>query len=176
MRQRIGSSMLMWTVYGLVLVARVVTIAWAAVNLPDNVASHFDASGSANDWTSRSGYLAFDIGITALMMLGLPMLRGLANGSGAGVNIPNRDYWFRPENRATLRRLLTGDLVFIACATGLLLTWLTVSVVVANQKAEPAMGSWSLMVVLGYALVVVGRTVWMKVSRYAVPVGASTRA
>lgn len=173
MRQRIGSPMLMWTMYGLVLIARVVTIAWAAVKLPDRVASHFDASGVANGWMTRSAYLAFDIGITALMVVGIPMLSGLANGSGAGVNIPNRDYWFRPENRATLQRLLTGDLVFIACATGLLLTWLTLSVVVANQQAVPAMGSWSLLVVVGYALVVVGRTVWMKVSRYAVPMGAS---
>ena len=173
MRQRIGSPMLMWTMYGLVLVARVATIVWAAVKLPDRVASHFDASGVANGWMTRSGYLAFDIGLTALMMLGIPMLRGLANGSGVGVNIPNRDYWFRPENRATLKRLMTGDLVFIACATGLLLTWLTVSVVVANQQAVPAMGSWSMLVVGAFVVVVLGRTVWMKVSRYAVPLGAA---
>lgn len=175
MRQRIGSPMLMWTAYGLVLTARIVTIAWATVNLPDRVASHFDASGAANGWTTRSGYLAFDIGITALMMIGIPMLRGLANGSGTGVNIPNRDYWFRPENRATLKRLLTGDLVFIACATGLLLTWLTISVVLANQQAVPALGSWSLLVVGAFVVVLVGRTVWMKVRRYAVPMGSAAR-
>ncbi len=173
MRQRVGSPMLMWTVYGLVLVARVITIAWAAVMLPDRVASHFGASGAANGWMSRSGYLAFDIGITALMMLGFPMLRSLANGSGAGVNIPNKDYWFRPENRETLKRLLTGDLVFIACATGLLLTWLTVSVVIANRQPVPSLGSWSLLVVSAFVLVILARAAWMVVSRYKVPVGAA---
>jgi uncharacterized membrane protein len=173
MRQRIGSPMLMWTMYGLVLILRIVTISWAAVKLPDPVASSFGASGAATGWSSRSAYLAFDIGVSALMVLGMPMLSRLANGSGAGVNIPNRDYWFRPENRAMLRRLMTGDLVFIACATGLLLTWVTVSVVIANQQAVPAMGSWSMLVVGAFVVVVVGRTVWMKVSRYAVPMGAS---
>jgi uncharacterized membrane protein len=173
MRQRIGSPMLMWTMYAVVLIVRIATIAWAAVRLPDPVASSFGASGAATGWSSRSAYLSFDIGISALMILGMPMLRQLANGSGMGVNIPNRDYWFRLENRATLKRLLTGDLVFIACATGLLLTWLTVSVVTANQQPEPEMGSWSLLVVVLYTLVIVGRTIWMKVRRYAVPLGAS---
>ncbi len=176
MRQRVGSPMLMWTVYALVLVVRVITIAWAAVMLPDRVATHFDGAGVANGWMTRGGYLTFDIGITALMVLGIPMLRSLANGSGAGVNIPNRDYWFRPENRETLKRLLTGDLVFIASATGLLLTWLTVSVVIANQQPEPSLGSWSLLVVGAFVLAVVGRTVWMVVSRYRVPVGAAARS
>ncbi len=173
MRQRIGSPMLMWTMYGLVLIVRVVTIVWAAVTLPDQVASHFDASGAANGWMTRGGYLTFDIGITALMMMGMPMLARLADGSGAGVSIPNRDYWFRPENRAMLKRLLTGDMVFIASATGLLLTWLTVSVVLANQQAVPAMGSWSILVVALYTLAIVGRTIWMMVGRYAVPSGAA---
>jgi uncharacterized membrane protein len=170
-RQRVGPPMLMWTLYGLVLVVRVVTTAWAAVTLPDRVASSFDASGAARGWTTRSGYLALDIGMSAVLMLGMPMLSRLANGSGAGVNIPNREYWFRPENRFLLKRLLTGDLVFIACVTGLLLTWLTVSVVVANRQPEPSLGASSMLVVGAYVLVILARVVWMYVRRYAVPLG-----
>jgi uncharacterized membrane protein len=171
--RRGGSLTVMWTVYGLVVLGRVVSIAWAAVRLPERVASHFGPSGAADGWTSREGYLALDIGISALVLLGFPMLSAFANGSGAGVNIPHKDYWFRPENRPVLRRLLTGDLLFFASATGVLLTWLTVSVVRANEQPDPSLGRWSMVVVAAFVLVTVVRSVWMASGRYRVPATAA---
>lgn len=159
----------MWVLYGLVVLARVASIAWAAARLPERVASHFGGSGTANGWMSRDGYIAFEIGISALLLLGLPMLSTLANGSGAGVNIPHKDYWFQPENRAELRRLLTGDMLFLAGTTGVMLTWLTVSVVRANEQPDPTLGPWSMVVVAGFVLVIVARSVWMATVRYRVP-------
>lgn len=162
-----------WVLYGLVVLTRAASIAWAAARLPDRVASHFGASGSANGWMSRDGYIAFEIGMSALVLLGLPMLSMLANGSGAGVNIPHKDYWFQPENRAELRRLLTGDMLFLAGATGVLLTWLTVSVVHANEQPDPALGTGSLAVVGAFVLLVVARSIWMATVRYRVPTRAA---
>ncbi|MBI4900980.1 MAG: DUF1648 domain-containing protein [Actinobacteria bacterium] len=173
--RRVGSPVVMWSLYGLVVLARVASIAWAAARLPERVASHFGPSGAADGWTSREGYLALDIGVSALVLLGFPMLSFLANGSGAGVNIPHKDYWFRPENRPTLRRLLTGDLLFFASATGVLLTWLTVSVVRANEQADPSLGQWSMFVVAAFVLVIVVRSVWMVSGRYRVPATEAAR-
>lgn len=71
--------------------------------------------GSARRLSGRKArwcYIAFEIGLSALLLFGLPMLSMFANGSGAGVTIPYKDFWFQPENRPVLKRLLTGDMLF----------------------------------------------------------------
>lgn len=156
--------------YGLALVVKIGTVAYAAVKLPERIASHFGASGAADGWSSRSSYLTFTILIAAFMMLGLPALgRLLTLGSGTGMNIPNKEYWLRPENRPELRRRITEDMVFLGAVTGLLLSWIDVLVVQANQSATPSLGASSWVAMGAYLSIITGWSIWMMTKRYAVP-------
>jgi uncharacterized membrane protein len=158
--------------YGIVVVVRIATLVWAWLNLPEQIATHFGASGAPDGWGSRSGYLAVDILISAALILGFPMLVGLlSRGSGAGVNIPHKEYWFRPENRPGFRRRMTTDMLFIGGATGLLLSWIDVEIVRANALATPVMGASSWVAVSVFMVAVVGYSIWMATGRYAIPRG-----
>ncbi len=160
--------------YGMVVVVRIVTLSWAAFNLPEHIATHFGASGAANGWGTRGGYITFDIVISAALVLGLPMLVGaLVRGSGAGVNIPHKDYWFRPENKPRLERRLKVDMMFIGGATGLLLSWVDIELVRANALATPSMDTVWMPIVL-FMVAILGYSVWMATARYAVPREART--
>ena len=165
-----------WTLYGMAVVVRIATLVWAVLQLPDKIATHFGPSGAADRWGTGAGYVAFDVVISAALVLGLPMLvRVILAGSGVGLNIPHKEYWLRPENRPLLRRRLTGDMLFIGGATGLLLSWIDIEVVRANTLATPAMGASSWIAILLFVVVVVGYTVWMATKRYAIPAGAAER-
>jgi len=165
-----------WTLYGIVVVVRVATLVWVVLQLPDRVATHFGPSGAADGWGTRAGYVAFDVILSAALILGLPMLVTLIlAGSGVGLNIPHKEFWLREENRPLLRRRLTGDMLFIGGATGLLLSWIDIEVVRANTLATPAMGASSWIAILLFVVVVVGYTVWMATKRYAIPAGAAER-
>lgn len=167
-------SMRATVLYGMVLVVRIVTLVWAAFNLPEHIATHFGASGAANGWDTRGGYITFDVIISAAVVLGLPMLVGaLVRGSGAGLNIPHKEYWMRPENRPRLQRRLTVDMQFIAGATGLLLSWVDIELVRANALATPAMGSVWIPISL-FTVAILGYTLWMATKRYDIPPGART--
>ena len=158
--------------YGIVVMVRIATLVWAWLNLPEQIATHFGASGAPDGWGSRNGYLAVDIIISAALILGFPMLVGvLGRGSGAGVNIPHKDYWFRPENRPQFRQRMTADMLFIGGATGLLLSWIDVEIVRANALAAPMMGASSWVAVTVFVVVIVGYSIWMATSRYAIPPG-----
>jgi len=171
-----GPSMRAWTLYGIVVVVRVATLVWVVLQLPDRVATHFGPSGAADGWGTRAGYVAFDVILSAALILGLPMLVTLIlAGSGVGLNIPHKEFWLREENRPLLRRRLTGDMLFIGGATGLLLSWIDIEVVRANTLATPAMGASSWIAILLFVVVVVGYTVWMATKRYAIPAGAAER-
>ena len=168
--------MRVWTQYGMVVVVRIATLVWAVLQLPDKVATHFGPSGAADGWGTRAGYVAFDVILSAALILGLPMLVTLIlAGSGVGLNIPHKEFWLRGENRPLLRRRLTGDMLFIGGATGLLLSWIDIEVVRANTLATPAMGASSWIAILLFVVVVVGYTVWMATKRYAIPAGAAER-
>ena len=157
-------------VYGLAVLAKVLTTVWSAVRLPDRLASHFGASGAADGWSSRSDYLALNIIITLLVVVGLPAI-GLAatRGSGMGLSIPHKEYWLRPENRHELRRRLGSDLLFFAAATAALLAWIDVLVVLANESPAQSMGASPWVAMGVYLVVVLGWTVWVVTKRYAVP-------
>jgi len=171
-----GPSMRAWTLYGIVVVVRVATLVWVVLQLPDRVATHFGPSGAADGWGTRAGYVAFDVILSAALILGLPMLVTLILAeSGVGLNIPHKEFWLREENRPLLRRRLTGDMLFIGGATGLLLSWIDIEVVRANTLATPAMGASSWIAILLFVVVVVGYTLWMATKRYAIPAGAAER-
>ena len=171
-----GPSMRAWTLYGMAVVVRIATLVWAVLQLPDKIATHFGPSGAADGWGTRAGYVAFDVILSAALILGLPMLVTLIlAGSGVGLNIPHKEFWLREENRPLLRRRLTGDMLFIGGATGLLLSWIDIEVVRANTLATPAMGASSWIAILLFVVVVVGYTVWMATKRYAIPAGAAER-
>ena len=156
--------------YGLAVLAKVLTTVWSAVRLPDRLASHFGASGAADGWSSRSDYLALNIIIVILVVVGIPAI-GLAatRGSGMGLSVPHKEYWLRPENRPELRRRLGSDLLFFAAVTALLLAWIDVLVVRANESPVQSMGASSWVAIGAYLVVVLGWTVWVATKRYAVP-------
>ena len=158
--------------YGFVVVVRIVTLVWVSFSLPGQVATHFGPTGAADGWGTRSGYITFDIIISAALVLGLPMLvTPILRGSGAGLNIPHKDFWMRPENKPLLRRRLMVDMLFLGGATGLLLSWIDVEVVRANTLATPVMGATSWVAIVGFVVVTIGYSIWMATVRYAVPTG-----
>jgi uncharacterized membrane protein len=155
-----------------VVVVRIATLVWVSLNLPQRIATHFGASGAADGWGTRGGYLTVDIITSAALVLGLPMLVGVfLRGSGAGLNIPHKDFWLRPENRPTLRRRLTVDMLFFGGAIGLLLSWVDVEVVRANALATPSMGASSWVAIVVFVVVMLAYSTWMATVRYAIPLG-----
>ena len=163
------------TLYGMAVLVRIVTLVWASFSLPDHIATHFGPSGAADGWGTRAGYVAFDVVISAALVLGLPMLVSvIVAGSGASLNIPHKEYWLRPENRPELRRRLTGDMLFIAGSTGLLLSWVDIEVVRANALVTPAMGGSEWIPISLFVVAILGYTLWMATKRYGIPPEART--
>jgi uncharacterized membrane protein len=85
-----------------VLVAAVSIVrTWTILGaLPERVASHFDAGGIPTGWMPRTGFLALQAGILALMVLVFVLLPRTVAWLPVGlVNLPHRDHWLAPERR-----------------------------------------------------------------------------
>jgi len=106
---------------GLVLVS-LVEAARQWNSAPSRVASHFDAAGRPNAWSSRDELFIMQVGVTLLiaaLFIGIPAL--LKSTPASLINLPNKSYWLAPERREETMDRLASSLEVFACATVLLL-------------------------------------------------------
>jgi len=119
------------------LLVAAVHVSWSAGVLPDRVASHFDAGGAADGWSSRAAFLQAYVGIVglvALMMAGLAVL--MPRLPAGALNVPDREYWLAPERAAASIRRVADWLLEFGAATVVFLVAVFHLSVRANLDAE----------------------------------------
>lgn len=95
-----------------------VLLGWQAVSLPVTVPAHVDAGGDPTRWGTLGGHLAFAVvmGISVVgVFWAVPWLTGRLPAEL--VNLPDAEYWLRPENLATTRRRLADETGWLGAAT-----------------------------------------------------------
>ena len=101
---------------GLLSAVFVADVLLTANHLPERLATHFDLDGQADGWMTRASHVRFIIGFG----LGVPLFilfvgEVVTRLGGAGLNIPNRDYWLAPERRARTLAFAQRQLTWMAC-------------------------------------------------------------
>lgn len=150
----------LWTAWAVLLVLTAVDLAWHYPQLPDRMATHFNASGVPDGWSSRPGFLTATTVTTVILSLLFPGLRLLMHVLPARwINLPRHAYWFAPE-RAPYTRALVGEwilwlgLMMLATVSGL-----NHLIMRANLNPPPDLGPWPWVIVGGnlfLTLVLVG--------------------
>jgi uncharacterized membrane protein len=105
--------------------------------LPDHIATHFNADGSPNGWSTRAGFLAPVIAILVLCG-GLFLVAGWFDRlPDRLINLPNKDYWLAPQRRADTFAALSDWLRWFLLAPMAFLVFIFTRVLNANLAAEP---------------------------------------
>ncbi len=119
--------------------------------IPDVVASHFDGSGTPNDWAGKTGFFVlYGIILVLLVIIFLYVPIWSEKHRKFGMNLPNRDYWLAPGQRAqTLsffkRQMMIMGIVHLALAL------FTIQLVIdANFDSSPVLDGSIFMVLLIY--------------------------
>ena len=85
--------------------------------LPNIMASHFDARGVANGWSSKQAFFQTVASMTllgAVLVFGMPKI--IAIMPTQMINLPNKKYWLAPEQRAASMDFLGGWFAWFGCA------------------------------------------------------------
>ncbi|HBE70860.1 MAG TPA: hypothetical protein DDW52_22165 [Planctomycetaceae bacterium] len=121
----------------LLIASSALALLWYA-ELPDKVASHYNAAGQPNSYSPRGLFVGLMVGIewaVGLLMLGLAA--ALPKLPTQMINIPNRDYWLSAENRAATILDTQVCLQVLAIATTLFLAVLFHVICQANVDQQP---------------------------------------
>jgi uncharacterized membrane protein len=118
--------------------------------LPDPMASHFNASGAATAWMPKSGFYLLILGVT--LAAGVPIFlvpRSMAKLPNDKINVAHKEYWLAPERRAETIQYLGVQMGWFGCALLALLFCGLYNAVAANLKPDHTFDSASFYVALG---------------------------
>ena len=127
--------------------------------LPQLVASHFDAHGHPNGWQTKPMFFAFFLGSILIAWLVGFLIPSLISRMPADlINLPNKQYWLAPERKADTLAELQRTFGWFGCALLLVVTT-AVNYAIAQNLNGPSIGVPVLLVavLVGFA---VFTTVW----------------
>jgi uncharacterized membrane protein len=123
--------------------------------LPAMMASHFDAAGVANGFSSREMYVTLMAGTSALIAFVVILPTHFLGRPGAKFNLMNADYWLAPERRAETVEWLQTRILWFAVATPLFFAYLHWQVIRANRSSPvhlPGVPMFGALCVIGCLL------------------------
>lgn len=110
----------------------VLAAAWLL--LPARIATHFGPDGGADAWGSKHVFVPVLMLLHSLLFMLLWLTpRLLRTAAARWVNLPAKDYWLRPENRAQAEKLLRDELTAFGAALFLFMLIANGLTVVANR-------------------------------------------
>lgn len=117
--------------------------------LPNTIASHFNAVGQADNWQAKQTFFIFYwllvLFTTALFVFLEPLLRRL---SPKQVNLPHKEYWLAPERRTKSLQFLGQHFQWMAAGTLALLVAVLQTVIVANLQGSATLALGPTMLIL----------------------------
>jgi len=145
-------------IYGLLAAVGLIYFSFLYPQLPDLMASHFNASGAATAWMPKSGFFALLTIVT--LAAGVPVFLvplQMAKLPNDKINLANKEYWLAPERRAETVQYLGIQMGWFGCALLLLLLCGLYEAVAANLKPDHTFDSTSFYIALGafFAFIIV---------------------
>jgi len=118
--------------------------------LPARLASHFDAGGQPNGWSSKFVYFAVQGLVVLLLALCFGALpRWVERAPNGLVNLPNKDYWLAPERRTTTLGQIASALTWFGCVALVLVIAITSLVIDFNLNRDRVLPTASIWALLG---------------------------
>src|SRR5882724_8354599 len=137
-------------VFLLIALGAILGFAMYYPQLPERVASHFDANGHPNGWQTKSMFTTFfygAIGIASVVGFIVPILIGLL--PSAAINLPNKEYWLAPERREASIQFIQDQMTWFGCALLLFLSVAIFAAIQANLIPNPIMDATAFFITLG---------------------------
>lgn len=88
-----------------------------AAHLPATMASHFGGDGRANGWQSQTGFFTLDVAVTVLAaVIAFIVPRIMTVVPPSAINLPNREFWFGPQQREGTVAFFRAQFAWFGCA------------------------------------------------------------
>jgi uncharacterized membrane protein len=144
--------------FAVLLALALAEVALYYAQLPERVASHFDAAGQPNGWSSKATFVAVQVFILLVLTACFAVLPAwLPRFPDRFINLSNKSYWLATERREATLRKAGAALTWFGCAALLFviaITWLVLRYNLGRDPALPSGPMWALLAGFGLCVVV----------------------
>jgi uncharacterized membrane protein len=126
-------------------------IAYFYPQLPETVAVHFGLNGEADGWSSKQGWLIFQIillGIFSFLTFALPSL--IDKTDDQFINLPNKHYWLATERRSETFAYFRQQFEWLGVALFVLLNIITLDTVTATLGRNQTLSNFFFFYFFGF--------------------------
>ena len=156
--------------FGALYLAFVALVAAAQGHLPERLAAHFDVAGQPDGWATREQWRSVCLFLgTALPLGAVALLWVIRLFPTWTFNIPRRDYWLGPEQRATTFAWFLRHGWWLGCLELLFFIGLEWLILRANSVSPPRLFNGSLLAVAGLFLTGIGFWIVQLLRRFGRP-------
>jgi uncharacterized membrane protein len=145
-------------------------VAYFDDRLPGVVATHFDATGTANGFMERPAFIAFYVGLllfVSFVFVGIALV--VRRVPAELINLPNKDYWLAPDRADDTRAWLGREFMSFGVVVVLFLVAVMQQVFAANaQGGTPHLSGGSIWLYLVAMLAAVLVLLVRMIRRFAV--------
>lgn len=113
-------------------------------NLPETIATHFNASGEANGFSNKNS-IWWIPGISLLLFVGLFVINKYPHMHNYMVNITE-------ENALKNYRFSSRIVRFVNCLTIILFAFIQYTIITSSKGESAQLGSWFLPIVIGFSI------------------------
>lgn len=125
-------------------------------NLPEKMASHFNASGEPDGFMSKQGYFGLLGGILGLLILEFTFLPWIIGKMPKQlINMPNKEFWFAEERRAETLNIIRQYFEVFSAALLALFIGINQLAIRANLTGEN-LSSQSWLILGAFLIFVIG--------------------
>jgi uncharacterized membrane protein len=144
---------LFWIIAAAFILVLVLTIG----RLPPVVASHFNADGVPNGWSSRQTYGLLQGAIGVVLPLSLiALVKAVTVRGPHRLNIPAREYWRLPEHAPEAVRRVRAYMWWLGCILAGMALAVHGLVLRAHRSMPPHLSTSGIVMLLALLLLVIG--------------------
>jgi len=154
---------LSWLVFLVVTVIALVAWGYSYNQMPERMASHFNAAGAPNGWMTKNQFFSLNVILIAVAAFsGFFPGRKIAKLPASKINLPNKEYWLDPARREETVAYFQRWFAWFGCAILLLVVLVMQLVIESNRSPTPMLPLGPIMIILfGFLIFITVRTIAM---------------
>lgn len=121
---------------------------WYWPQLPEKMATHFDAAGNPNGWMDKLSATLLSTGLLIVLpSFFIGTAQAISRFPNSLINLPYREYWLAPERRNTSLLWMKSWMLWLSVEIAMFLLVLNHLTFVANRDAQSlsVIGFWALL-------------------------------
>ncbi len=150
---------LSWISFGVVIAFALVWVSTTVPQLPEHVATHFDAFGDPDSSMSRGDYLMFMLPFSVGLPLLVVAVMSVVFRRARRFNLPHRDYWLAPQRIAHTRAFLVAHAVWFGSILTGFLCYVHQLIIDANSVSPPHLSNAAAL--RGLTAMFIALAVWI---------------